>query len=199
MNTPSSAQLRPREALNLLLEGNRRFAGGRPAYPNQNASTRLAVASGQRPTAAILSCSDSQAPPEMIFDQGLGDLFVVRTVGNILDDLAHGSLEFGVEELNVPLIVVLGHQDCSVVKAAMANGSAHGRIDLIYKLIRLAVYPVSENTPLSIQEAVMINACHTASILKSSQPVIASRVQSGALEIIPAYYEFESGLVSLIG
>lgn len=105
----------PEKGLAALVEGNRRYQAQRLTHPHQNAARRAALAAGQHPFAAVLSCADSRVPPEIVFDQGLGDLFVVRVAGNITDDVVLGSLEYAVEHLHVPLVVVLGHYKCGAV------------------------------------------------------------------------------------
>ena len=112
-------KLTPDQALTQLLRGNERFVAGWPDHPNQSARRRREVSdSGQQPFAIILSCSDSRVPPEIIFDQGLGDLFVIRVAGNIIDDAILGTIEYAVEHVHAPLVMVLGHDKCGAVTAA---------------------------------------------------------------------------------
>src|SRR5262245_58593416 len=108
------------QALQQLLEGHRRYVTGNPLHPHQTAVHRAAIAQHQHPIAIIFGCSDSRVPVEIIFDQGLGDLFVIRLSGHVLTDAALGSIEYAVEELGVPLVMVLGHQRCGAVSAAVA-------------------------------------------------------------------------------
>lgn len=121
------------EALQARREGNRRFATGQAIHPHQDAARREEVRPGQRPFAAILSCSDSRVPPEVIFDWGVGDLFVVRTAGHGVDDVALGSIEYAVEHLGVPLLVVLGHTRCGAVTAALHGDEAPGHIAAVIR------------------------------------------------------------------
>lgn len=107
------------EAFKELVVGNGRFVTGTPSHMNQDAARRKALAGGQKPHAIVLSCSDSRVPPEVIFDRGLGDIFVVRVAGNVLSDVATASIEYAVEHLGAPLIVVMGHESCGAVKAAL--------------------------------------------------------------------------------
>lgn len=113
--------LTPEQALQALIEGNRRHRDGQHANPRRDPAFRAALAAGQAPWAAILGCSDSRVPPEIIFDQGLGDLFVVRTAGHVCDAVALASLRYAVEHLGVRLLVVLGHTHCGAIKAALAH------------------------------------------------------------------------------
>jgi len=109
----------PDEALSWLVEGNERYAQARLERPNQGADRRAVLAQGQHPFATIFGCSDSRVPVELVFDRGLGDLFVVRTAGHVVDRAVLGSIQFGVKELEVPLIMVLGHEGCGAVAAAV--------------------------------------------------------------------------------
>lgn len=109
----------PREAWDRLMRGNRRFVAGDRLHPNQDAHRRQDIAAAQAPFATIFSCADSRVASEIIFDQGLGDLFVVRTAGHVLDPCVIGSIEFGVEAVGSPLVVVMGHESCGAVKAAV--------------------------------------------------------------------------------
>ena len=115
-----TTSLSPDEALHLLKEGNRRFLDGEPYAPVTDRLARLELAAAQHPIAAYLSCSDSRVPPELLFERGLGELFIVRNAGNSLCNTAIGSLEFAVINLGVPLIVVMGHQQCGAMRAAVA-------------------------------------------------------------------------------
>ena len=110
----------PITAWKALKEGNERFVAGQPEHPSQSVEHRASLASGQKPTAAVFGCGDSRVAAEIIFDQGLGDMFVVRTAGHVLDSAVLGSIEFAVTVLDVPLIVILGHNSCGAVKATLA-------------------------------------------------------------------------------
>ena len=121
----------PAEAISKLKEGNGRYAGGNLQHPGQTIERRVELAKSQHPFATIVSCSDSRVPPEIVFDQGLGDLFVVRVAGNVIDDHGLGSIEYSVDHLGVRLIVVLGHQSCGAVKAARETTAARARLPVI--------------------------------------------------------------------
>ena len=116
---PAAPTLSPQDAWARLRAGNARFVDGRPEHPNQSFAHRIEVAKGQHPYAIVLTCSDSRVPPEILFDTGLGDIFVIRVAGNTADDAAIASMEYAVEHLHVPLIVVLGHERCGAVQAAV--------------------------------------------------------------------------------
>ncbi len=127
------------QALQTLLDGNKRFAAGRQLHPNQGKERRDEVAKGQKPFAIIVGCSDSRIPPEILFDQGIGDLFIIRLAGNIVDDMALGSIEYAADHLGSRLVVVLGHSKCGAVTATAQGGEAHGHIGSIVKAIAPAV------------------------------------------------------------
>jgi len=128
------------EAKHLLVEGNQRFITGLPAQKNMGSARRLELKEkGQKPFAVVLTCSDSRVPPELLFDQSVGDLFVVRNAGNILEPVSLGSIEYAVDHLHIPLVVVLGHDKCGAVKAAVDGGEAPGSIGAIIKKIKPAV------------------------------------------------------------
>ena len=135
----------PEEAITRLLEGNARFVRGKSTTINESAQRRSKIAQRQRPFATIFSCVDSRVPPELVFDRGLGDLFVIRTAGNVVDSAVMGSLEYGAYELEIPLLLVLGHKGCGAVKATMetieSGGKAEGSIAYLVEAIRPAVEP----------------------------------------------------------
>ena len=134
--TPSVS---PDEALNRLKAGNDRFARSKVSAGKPVAARRIATAKAQHPFAIIVACADSRTSPEIVFDQNIGDLFVVRTAGNLVDDFALGSIEYAVEHLGSRLIVVLGHERCGAVQAALAGGSAPGHIEALVQAIQPAV------------------------------------------------------------
>ncbi len=133
----------PAEAISKLKEGNGRYTSGNLQHPGQTSERRAELAKTQHPFATILSCSDSRVPPEIVFDQGLGDLFIVRVAGNVINDEGLGSVEYSVDHLGSRLILVLGHQNCGAVKAARetiaAKGNAPGHIESLVTAIKPAV------------------------------------------------------------
>lgn len=133
----------PAEAITLLIEGNDRFASGQPLHPRQDPERRAELSTSQQPFAVIIGCSDSRTSPEVLFDQGLGDLFVIRVAGNVVDDHALGSVEYAVEHLHTQLVMVLGHARCGAISAARetvaAKGHAEGHVDSLVASIRPAV------------------------------------------------------------
>ena len=185
-------------ALQVLLEGNRRYVAGRPAHPHQAVERRGEVVAGQHPIAIILGCSDSRVPAEILFDQGIGDLFIVRTAGNVVDDVALGSIEYAAEHLHVPLLVVLGHQKCGAVAATVSGEVAPGHIASIVKAIRPIAHKVKGLPGDVVDNTVRANVVEIVAQLQSSQPILGHLVQAGRCKIVGAYYSLETGVVSLL-
>jgi carbonic anhydrase len=188
-------QLTPDQALDKLMKGNQRFVNGWPDRPNQSAYRRREVAGGQQPFAVILACSDSRVPPEIIFDQGLGDLFVVRVAGNLVADVVLGSIEYAVEHLHTPLVVVMGHDSCGAVSAAVKGGVPDEHIGSLIKALQPAVDVARAHGGDVISHAIDANVRIAATQLKSSEPILAKRVSDNQLKIVGARYHLESGAV----
>lgn len=184
----------PAAALAALREGNDRFAAGRAAHPRQEPDRRAALRDGQRPFAAVLSCADSRVPPELIFDQGLGDLFAVRVAGHVLGPDVRASLHFAVEELQVPLVVVLGHERCGAVGLAVDALREGGDVSapLVRDIAPAARTCLHEEDP--VQEAVWEHARVTAGALRNDAG-LAPRIAEGALGVHAAVYRFGTGRV----
>jgi carbonic anhydrase len=183
--------------LQQLLAGNRRYVAARALRPHQAQERRLAVAKGQRPFAIVLGCSDSRVPIEIIFDQGIGDLFVIRVAGNIVDDAVLGSIEYAVEHFGVPLIIVLGHQRCGAVEAALQGGKGPGHIGRLIQAIAPAVNGIKGDQGAALDRAVRANIRWVVQQLKSSAPILAGHVREGKLKVIGARYDLESGRVEV--
>lgn len=190
--------LTPDEALKKLVEGNQRFVAGTSIHPNQGEARRLEIAQGQNPFAVILGCADSRVPPKILFDQGLGDLFVVRVAGNTLDEIITGSVEYAAGVLNTPLILVLGHSKCGAVEAALKKQPLPGHIEWLANVIRGAL--VGSTCELKDQPtcAIKWNVGWVVKQLRQSAPVLAPLVQSGKLKVVGGYYDLESGKVELL-
>jgi len=188
------------EALSRLLNGDKRFVAGKSEEPTGAAlvERRHALAKDQKPFAVILGCSDSRVPPELIFDVTLGDIFVVRTAGEVVDAIVLGSLEYAIEHLGTKLIVVLGHERCGAVTAAVSGATDTGDIPDVLKAISPAVEETKRQSGDAIENAVRANARDIARRLKSSGPIIAPRVQSGEVKIVAAYYSLDTGQVELL-
>lgn len=186
-----------KKALKILLDGNERFSSGKIEHPNQTFERRRAVLSGQKPFAVILTCSDSRTPPEIIFDRGIGDLFVIRTAGNIADDAAVGSMEIAVTEFGVPLILVLGHQHCGAVKFAMKGGKFPGKVPSIPELIKPAI-ALAENQSGDPQDNVArANVNLVIEKLRKSEPVLSRGIREGTMKILGGYYWLDNGRVEI--
>ncbi|MGH9357602.1 MAG: carbonic anhydrase [Terriglobia bacterium] len=210
-NAPAPARIngtRPSagEALRRLLEGNERFAGDAALHPGRRPEDFLRLAGGQTPIAVILACADSRVPPEIVFDQGIGDLFVVRVAGNYVTGAGasvKGSIEYGVAELGAPLIMVLGHSQCGAVKAAMKSTDTHtvlpGSINDLVSSIKPAVLAVGGKPGNPLENAIQANVQGGVEALKMLQPILAPRVAKGELKVVGAMYELSSGKVTLLG
>jgi carbonic anhydrase len=188
-----ASEVTPDAALAKLQTGNERFvhAATIPAKPTR--ARRVATAKAQHPFAIIVGCSDSRIPPEMIFDQNIGDLFVVRTAGNLADDFTLGSIEYAVEHLGARLIVVLGHSRCGAVAAAVESESAPGRIGNIVRDIRPAVEAAKDEKGDALVNAIKSNVKRVAKKIgeKAELGSLASSVR-----VVQAYYDLDTGEVT---
>jgi carbonic anhydrase len=167
-------------------------------HPNQSPARREEVACEQQPFAAILGCADSRVPPEIIFDQGLGDLFTVRVAGNVVNAATLGSLEYAVHELGVGLIVVLGHGSCGAVRAALSGHAGAGQISSLLASIQLAVQLSSGAPGDPVERAVRANVATVVRQLRSAAPILAPLVAARRLTIEGAYYDLTCGVVELL-
>jgi len=186
------------QALQTLIEGNKRFAAMNGTHPNQGKERRDEVKGGQKPFAVIVGCSDSRIPPEILFDQGIGDIFVIRLAGNIVDDTALGSIEYAVDHLGTRLVVVLGHAKCGAVTAATQGGEAHGHIGSIVQLIIPAVEQARAKSGDLIDNSIKENARLVAATISSSKPILSKMVENGKIAVVPAYYDIDTGMVELL-
>ena len=192
----------PREAFELLLEGNRRFVTGTPQHPNQDAARRTEVAPGQEPFAVLFGCSDSRLAAEIIFDRGLGDLFVVRTAGQVVGAEVLGSVEFGVGVLDCPLVVVLGHDSCGAVGAAcdaLENGVTPGGFirDIVEK-VTPSVLAAKAAGHTGRDDILAEHVRHTVDLLLDRSQVLAERVASGRAAVVGLRYRLADGSAELL-
>jgi len=201
MNKAGTLTISANEALNRLLEGNQRFVTNNIVAPNRSESRRLEIVQGQHPFAIILGCVDSRVPPELIFDQGLGDLFVIRSAGQVIDDAILGSIEFGVAELGIPLIMVLGHTRCGAVTATIEilekNLPVEGAIGALVETIKPAVDRAKGHGEESIDQAARKNVALEIDRLKAS-PVLSEAIKDGKTKIVGAFYDLSTGLVEIM-
>ncbi len=193
------------EALKKLMDGNQHFIANQLTIKDSSGpSARQALVAGQKPIAIILCCSDSRVPPEIIFDKGLGEIFVVRVAGNVPDPIILGSIEYGVEHLGCPLIMVLGHQRCGAVTAAVeSQGHPHGNIGAIIEAIIPAVKQARKDARGAgksdlVESAIDDNIKLVAKSLVKRSPVIRSLVDAGKVKIIGAKYDLDDGAVRLL-
>ncbi|HQP52003.1 MAG TPA: carbonic anhydrase, partial [Syntrophorhabdaceae bacterium] len=184
-------------ALKRLIDGNNRYVSSKMAHPNQTENRRKEVIKGQKPFAVIVGCSDSRIPPEIIFDQGIGDLFVIRVAGNIVDDVALGSVEYAVDHLGTKLVIVLGHGNCGAVTATVQGGEAHGHIGSIVRTIAPAVEKARAQTGDLIDNAIKINVALVVDEIKSSS-IIKKMLEQDSVRVAGAYYDIDSGKVDII-
>ncbi len=188
----------PEAALSRLKEGNQRFVSGAMTHPDQTAARRAELGQAQHPFAVIIACADSRVAPELVFDQGLGDLFVIRNAGNLLDDHVLGSIEYAVEHLHTSLVVVLGHSKCGAVTAAVAGGEAPAHLRSIVESLAPAVTMARKKPGDTVENAVRINAKLSAAALANSEPILSEEARSGKLKVIAARYDIDSGQVEFL-
>ncbi|MET3921299.1 carbonic anhydrase [Arthrobacter sp. UYEF20] len=198
--------LTPALAWQRLREGNQRFVAGTASHPNQDASRRSSLVENQHPFAVIFGCSDSRLAAEIIFDLGLGDAFVVRTAGHVIDDAVLGSLEYSISELDVPLIVVLGHDNCGAVtatKAAVETGQMPvGFIRSLVERITPSVLTSLRNNQNDIHDMVIENVKQSSQRVVDSSRVISGAIDGGRAAVVGVAYSLADGradLVSSIG
>jgi len=192
------------EALARLADGNARYRRGTPDRPNQGAGRRADLAGGQHPFAIVLSCSDSRVPPEIVFDQGLGDLFVIRVAGNTAGVDETAAVDYGAEHLGAPLCVVLGHSNCGAVKAAVAGAQLPGSLGEVMAAIAPAVAAARRAHPdltgdALLAAAVEANVWHSIETLFARSEIVRHLVATGRLRVVGAVYDLGSGEVRWLG
>jgi carbonic anhydrase len=194
----------PDAVLVRLADGNKRFMSGHMMHPHQKPADFLALEKGQSPVAIIVTCADSRVAPELIFDQGLGDLFVVRVAGNVIAGTGaelSGSIEYGVEELGVPLIMVLGHSNCGAVTAAVNHFKSHeplpGSVGGLVELIEPTVVAVKDKPGDLLANAIKENVERGVAQLKNIDPVLVGPVKNGTVKVVGGVYDLHSGKVTV--
>jgi carbonic anhydrase len=185
----------PEEALRELAAGNQRWRTYRERHPDESPAVRQSLTSGQHPFAVVLGCIDSRVPPELVFDQGLGDLFTVRAVGEVLDDAVVGSIEYAVEHLHVPLVVILGHSGCGAVKAAIALARGHSEVTGAVDTVARAIEATVRATPPDHDEARFLAACVRNQTTRVAEELTA-RSQAAPTTIVTAVYDLATGRVN---
>lgn len=189
---PTERIVSAEDALKKLTEGNQRFATSKMSAPKPIAERRAATAQAQHPFAIIVGCADSRTAPEIIFDQNIGDVFVVRTAGNLVDDYALGSIEYAVEHLGSRLIVVLGHERCGAVKAALESATAPGHVNALVRDIQPAVQAAKSKQGDALENAVHENAIQVADKIRKNAQLGELAPQ---VKVMSAYYDLDTGKV----
>jgi carbonic anhydrase len=209
-NTPPAKSLvaepsvsTPAEAWARLEAGNARFAAGTVTHPDATGDRREQLAGGQHPFATVFSCVDSRVPPELVFDQGLGDLFVIRSAGHVTDHAVLGSLEYGVAELKIPFLLVLGHEKCGAVKATIEAVEKHSPaggtdIDDLVAGIRPAVEKAKTGNPADLLDATVRTNTQAVVAALAGKSILGEAVKAGTLKIAGARYDLDTGTVELL-
>lgn len=188
----------PNAALKRLMDGNQRFVHQLSEHPDQSQARIQEVAQAQQPFAALLSCADSRVPPEILFDEGIGDLFDIRVAGNIVTPEVLGSLEYAVDILGTPLIMVLGHERCGAVTAAVQGKRLSGHIDSFVKAIKPAISKIEGESDDLVDNAVVANVQYQIQKLKQNSNILSQRLLDGKLKIVGGRYDLDTGEVTLI-
>lgn len=195
----NSQTISPDESIRQLKLGNQRFVEGKSIKPRQNFERLKEVSEGQKPFATIVGCSDSRVPNEIIFDQGLGDLFIVRTAGQVSSYASWGSIEFAEEVLGTKLIVVLGHTQCGAVNAAVNLPEVPGHIVTLINAIKPAVEKAKNTSHTNLLDAaIRENIIMQVNQLKGLEPVLAKRMREGSIKIVGALYDLQTGKVEFL-
>ncbi len=186
--------------LQKLEAGNKRFASGKPMHPDETLERLRELKKGQHPFAVVVSCSDSRVPAELVFDQGLGDIFSIRTAGNVIGDYELGSIEYAVEHLDCKLVIVMGHKSCGAVKAFIDSKGNYNHEDHIKKIVEYIESEKEENDlakedKLTVDNAVNANVLHSVNFLKTAEPILKEYCDQKKITIIGAVYDIESGKV----
>jgi carbonic anhydrase len=195
---PAAIVPAPDDALKQLLDGNRRFVQHKPKYPHQSAKRLQEVALSQHPFATVLSCADSRVPVELLFDAGVGDLFDIRVAGNIVTPEILGSLEYAAALLGTSLIMVLGHERCGAVTAAVKNEPLPGSIGSLVKAIKPAVSRVKGETDDLVDQVVVENVRYQIERMQKKSPVLTQLVANGKLKIVGGRYDLDTGTVTIV-
>jgi carbonic anhydrase len=182
------------QALQLLKEGNDRFAADRLEHKDLSQKRRQELVKGQQPIAVVLACADSRAAPELIFNQGLGDIFVLRVAGNIADPFVLGSMEYAVEHLHTPLVVVLGHKKCGAVAAALDAEKPGGNLGKVINEVYVGKQ-LPENTEAALSAAVRNNVLRQVELITGRSDVLKKAVEEKKLKIVAGAYNLDSGKV----
>lgn len=184
-----------------LKEGNAHFASGHPLHPDETLKRMRELKKGQNPFVVVVSCSDSRVPPELIFDQGLGDIFSVRTAGNVIGDYELGSIEYAIEHLGCKLVVVMGHEDCGAIHAYVENPDHYEHFDHIRSIVNYISdeeeeKAISAKNKKRVDMAVDANIMHGVHLLTKSMPILKPLVDAHKVQVIGALYDLDDGKVN---
>lgn len=185
-------------AVERLLQGNQRFVSDLTSKGHRDADRRVAVAKGQHPIAIVVCCSDSRVPPEQIFDVGLGDIFVIRVAGNVVDAVGLGSIEYAAAHLHVPLVVIMGHERCGAVTAAISGEPAPAHVLAITDMIQANLVGTAPAAGDAVDQAVCINAKAVARQVASSEPLLKGMVAAGTLAVVAMRYDLDDGTARIL-
>lgn len=187
------------DALHALLDGNARYVAEKPIHGHSHAARREEVAKGQHPIAIVVCCADSRVGPEIVLDQDLGDIFVVRSAGNVVDDVQLGSIEYAVDHLHAPLIIVIGHERCGAVMAAVEGGEhAPGHLSAFLHPIQPAVASTAGQPGDRVDNAVRANVRNVVTQLNHAGPIVDEAVRAGKLKVVGARYDLDTGKVEVV-
>jgi carbonic anhydrase len=200
--TPETDSIVIDDPLERLLIGNKRFMSGHPVHPDETLDRIRKLKKGQNPFVVIVSCSDSRVPPELVFDQGIGDVFSIRTAGNVIGDYELGSIEYAVEHLGVKLVLVMGHENCGALDAYVHQGKERHH-DHIQKLIDYIHDEVEEkqlpdSLKHSLEFTILANIKHGVNLLRSSEPILGKLYHEKKIEVMGAIYDLDNGEVKMI-
>jgi carbonic anhydrase len=190
------------DPLERLMKGNRRFLSGRPAHPDETRQRIRNLKKGQEPYVVIVSCSDSRVPPELVFDQGFGDVFSIRTAGNVIGEYELGSIEYAVEHLKCKLVMVMGHENCGAIEAYIKQGNEihHDHIQSLIDYIsgEIEEKELPDSLKHDLGHAVNANIRHGVKILQESEPILKELYAGKKIQIVGAFYDLDTGGVTLL-
>ena len=190
----------PAAAVERLLKGNQRYTAYAPIHPDESRTRRKELNGGQHPFAVVITCSDSRVSPELVFDQGLGDIFVIRTAGNIMGDIELGSIEYAVEHLQTPLVMVVGHEGCGAINAFVKRQHVSGHLKTIIDSIAAEpeVQALQQKGDQVADHFIRANIQHGIQEIIHSSPLIKERIANGTLTVIGGYEHLSDGALELL-
>jgi carbonic anhydrase len=195
----SGVETKPaKKPLERLIEGNNRYVSSTTVCHEDWTAKRTALIENQKPYAVIVTCSDSRVPPEIVFDQTLGDLFIVRVAGNVVDDFAIGSIEYGVNVLGADLVLVLGHSNCGAVDAALKGMKFDNHIQEIINEMQPAIAATKGQTENLLEKTIKANVKVVVDELRTSKPLLTKLAKEGKLTVIGGYYDLATGKVEFL-